>query len=462
MVFITLPKIYVPRRLNVAIMLFMGCFLGYVMRTNLSINIIAMVENTNPNITTPSPDYGPRYNWTQNDQALLLGAYFYGYMLTSIPGGILAENFGGTRVLGYSFLLTGVLTALTPAAAALNKWAVFVLRFSQGFIQGVLYPCCHNLISKWAPPDEKGKFVASLMGGTFGTVITWPASGLIIQALGWHWAFYVAAIVILCGMILWFIFVADNPAKHKTISAEEKQYIEKSLGVNVSNKNRIPPYWSIMKSTPFWGLILLHYGSMWGLFFLLTATPKFLSEVLGFNLSSAGFIASLPHLVRMLGAFVFGSLADWIRRRDWLTVTAMRKIFCIPSHILPGVFLIILAYFGKDPYVCVALMTVSLGFNGAASVTNLQNSQDLAPNYAGTLYGIINFLGTTPGFFSPMLVAAFTEENNAIEQWHWVFIIGGLIYIVPALIFWLIGSGSVQKWNEFEGKEGEKTTMDKI
>uniref|UniRef100_A0A1B0G4N9 Uncharacterized protein n=1 Tax=Glossina morsitans morsitans TaxID=37546 RepID=A0A1B0G4N9_GLOMM len=399
MVFITLPKIYVPRRLNVAIMLFMGCFLGYVMRTNLSINIIAMVENTNPNVTIPSPDYGPRYNWTQNDQALLLGAYFYGYMLTSIPGGILAENFGGTRVLGYSFLLTGVLTALTPAAAALNKWAVFTLRFSQGFIQGVLYPCCHNLISKWAPPDEKGKFVASLMGGTFGTVITWP---------------------------------------------------------------RIPPYWSIMTSTPFWGLILLHYGSMWGLFFLLTATPKFLSEVLGFNLSSAGFIASLPHLVRMLGAFAFGSLADWIRRRDWLTVTAMRKIFCIPSHILPGVFLIILAYFGKDPYVSVALMTISLGFNGAASVTNLQNSQDLAPNYAGTLYGIINFLGTTPGFFSPMLVAAFTEENNGIEQWHWVFIIGGLIYIIPALIFWLIGSGSVQKWNELEEKEVEKTTMDKI
>lgn len=238
----------------------MGCFLGYVMRTNLSINIIAMVENTNPNVTIPSPDvsdifiymkvflflsncisfsvqYGPRYNWTQNDQALLLGAYFYGYMLTSIPGGILAENFGGTRVLGYSFLLTGVLTALTPAAAALNKWAVFTLRFSQGFIQGVLYPCCHNLISKWAPPDEKGKFVASLMGGTFGTVITWPVSGLIIQALGWHWAFYVAAIVVLCGMILWFIFVADNPAKHKTISTEEKQYIEKSLGANVSNKN---------------------------------------------------------------------------------------------------------------------------------------------------------------------------------------------------------------------------------
>lgn len=31
----------------------------------------------------------------------------------------------------------------------------------------------HNLIAKWAPPNEKGKFVATLLGGTFGTVVTW-------------------------------------------------------------------------------------------------------------------------------------------------------------------------------------------------------------------------------------------------------------------------------------------------
>jgi MFS transporter, ACS family, solute carrier family 17 (sodium-dependent inorganic phosphate cotransporter), other len=59
-------------------------------------------------------------------------------------------------------------------------------------------------------------------------------------------------------------------------------------------------------------------------------------------------------------------------------------------------------------------MTLSLGFNGAATMTNLQNTQDLAPNYAGTLYGIINFVGTTSGFISPMIVAHFTE--NEVEN----------------------------------------------
>lgn len=66
---------------------------------------------------------------------------------------------------------------------------------------------------------------------------------------------------------------------------------------------------------------------------------------------------------------------------------------------------------GCDPYICVAVITLSLGFNGAATMTNLQNSQDLAPNYAGSLYGIINFVGTTSGFISPIIVAHFTAQE---------------------------------------------------
>ena len=58
-----------------------------------------------------------------------------------------------------------------------------------------------------------------------------------------------------------------------------------------------------------------------------------------------------------------------------------------------------------------AVITLSLGFNGAATLTNLQNSQDLAPNFAGTLYGTINFVGTTSGFISPLIVAHFTETK---------------------------------------------------
>ncbi|XP_030566420.1 sialin [Drosophila novamexicana] len=449
-----MPCFYVPKRVNVAIMLFMMCLINYMMRVNLSINIIAMVQDRDENGTlVEQPDYGHRYDWSQQDQALLLGGYFYGYMITSLPGGTLAEMLGGRNVAGYSCLLGALLTALTPVAAAWDKYAVFAVRFLIGLVSGVVYPCCHNLVSKWSPPDEKGKFVASLMGGTFGTVITWPLCGLIIESLGWVWAFYAVAIFVVIVVGLWFYLVSDTPAQHSTISIKEREYIENSLGGTLAKKAKWPPYKQLIFSMPFWALTLLHYGSMWGLFFLITATPKFLSEVLGFNLSSAGFLSSLPHIARLLAAFGFGSVADWIRRKGWWTITFTRKFFCIPSHILPGVMLIVLAFCGRDPYVCVAIMTISLGFNGAATSTNLANSQDLAPNFAGTMYGIINCLGTTPGIFSPLIVAAFTHEKNTIDEWFWVFVIGAAAYILPAIFFWIFGSGKIQKWNEVQTTE---------
>lgn len=67
--------------------------------------------------------------------------------------------------------------------------------------------------------------------------------------------------------------------------------------------------------------------------------------------------------------------------------------------------------FVESPYWSVALLTLSLGFNGASTMTSLQNAQDLAPNFAGNVYGLINFVGTTTGFITPLVVSHFTKEQ---------------------------------------------------
>lgn len=70
-----------------------------------------------------------------------------------------------------------------------------------------------------------------------------------------------------------------------------------------------------------------------------------------------------------------------------------------------------LAYIGNNPYLCVTIITLSLGLNGSSTLTNLQNTQDLAPNFAGSIYGIINVIGTTAGFITPLVVGHFTAKG---------------------------------------------------
>lgn len=54
-----------------------------------------------------------------------------------------------------------------------------------------------------------------------------------------------------------------------------------------------------------------------------------MAEVLGFNLSHSGGLASLPYLARMTFGFIFGSIGDMIRRKEWMTVTGIRKWFIV-------------------------------------------------------------------------------------------------------------------------------------
>lgn len=184
------------------------------------------------------------------------------------------------------------------------------------------------MVAKWAPPDEKGKFVSALLGGALGTVVTLPMAGYLMEAYGWNWSFYICALITILTAMAWFLLVADTPSKHPRITTIERTYIEESLGNTVSAKKAIPPYFKFLTSLPFLSLMLLHYGNLWGLFFLMTAAPKFMSEVLHFNLANTGILSSLPSLARLLAGFMFGAIGDRLRRNASMDLTLMRKVFC--------------------------------------------------------------------------------------------------------------------------------------
>lgn len=95
------------------------------------------------------------------------------------------------------------------------------------------------------------------------------------------------------------------------------------------------PLRDVLTSMPFWAFTILHYGNLWGLYFLLTAGPKFIAQVLGFNLSQAGFISGVPYITRMVMGFIFGAVSDVMRKKEVMSVTAMRKSFCLFCKYLP-------------------------------------------------------------------------------------------------------------------------------
>ena len=61
------------------------------MRVNLSVAIVYMVNGS---------DKGVHFHWDEAQQGIILGMFFYGYVLTQLPGGRLAELVGGKWLFG--------------------------------------------------------------------------------------------------------------------------------------------------------------------------------------------------------------------------------------------------------------------------------------------------------------------------------------------------------------------------
>ncbi|CAH1103007.1 unnamed protein product [Psylliodes chrysocephalus] len=474
----------IPLRAIIWIMCFTCTLFLYMLRINLSIIILAMVEPSQGNETfvpecrktdniyndsiiaeahnSGAEDYGTRYNWDSKLQGLLISSYFWGFTLSGMPGGALAEKFGPSKCVSVSFLVSGLLTLIAPWMASLHPIALMISRFFIGLFGGVVFPSLHCLVARWAPPDEKGKFIGALLGGSLGTVITWPLLGAIIEKFGWTWAFLGSGIIVIAWTLSWWFFVTDSPEQHRYISDDEKNYILDSLKDTISNVKKFPPYKQIALTVPFWALLVLHFGNLWGLFFLMTAGPNFMSSVLGFTLGHTGILAALPYLARLIFGILFGQLGDFILRKNFMTKTKIRKSFIFFSHILPGIFLIIQTLLGCNISWTIILITISLGMNGASTLTNLQNSQDLSPNFAGTLYGIINCVGSTTGFINPTIVGYITAKNNGLDEWHTIFYIGSSVYIASGIVFCIFGTGETQPWNEIEVKKLSSNGIENI
>jgi len=287
----------VPRfgaRHVLVLLAFVGFFNVYAMRVNLSVAIVAMVNNTaidqlnngsgsglglhglhgNHGLRPPSPlvtsrapfsvvvaginaslcmssigpaiisnktdqdggDSGGGYDdgpfvWDEGTQSLILGCFFYGYIVSQLPAGYYAQVHGGKILFGLGVLLTSVLTLLMPLAAKTDFNLLVIVRVLSGLTEGVTFPTMHAMLSQWAPPLERSRLATVAYSGCgVGTVVSMATAGVICQTLGWEAVFYITG---LCGVV-WFVFwtclIYDTPSQHPFITLAERDLIEVSLG----------------------------------------------------------------------------------------------------------------------------------------------------------------------------------------------------------------------------------------
>ena len=442
----------------------LGLFFSYGIRFNLSIAIVSMTtarnnvknytefdqcpDTQNTTTTTKTNTRSGEFDWNEATQGLILSSFFYGYVVTQIPGGYLADRFGGKQVFGLGIVVPGIIAIAIPFLCELGYEALLVSRIFQGIFQGVTWPAMAAMHSKWIPKSERA-FLISLppVGAIAGNVVWMPLTGLLCDYGpfgGWPSSFYLVGAMSIIWYICWHCIIHNSPSEHTRISKKEKSYIEDSLTLKV--KLVSTPWVSILTSPAVWALNIASFCDSWGFYTIFAVVPTYMGRILKFDMTQNGFLMALPNITSLIGRLATG-FSDKIDKMDVMSITNIRRIPCMVGSLLSAGFLVLIAYIGCERTLIVALIALAAGLLGVSGNILGINVLDIGHNYAGVLQGISNMCGNFAGIAAPYTAGWITNNNQTISSWRVVFCIGAGNLICSAFVFGIFGKGYSQKWN---------------
>ncbi|XP_033883100.3 vesicular glutamate transporter 3-like [Acipenser ruthenus] len=448
-----------PKRYIIAILSGLGFCISFGIRCNLGVAIVEMVNNNTIYINGTEVMQPAQFNWDPETVGLIHGSFFWGYIVTQIPGGFISNKLAANRVFGAAIFLTSMLNMFIPFAARVHYGCVLFVRILQGLVEGVTYPACHGMWSKWAPPLERSRLATiSFCGSYAGAVIAMPLAGVLVQYVGWSSVFYVYGVFGLMWYTCWLLFAYGSPAVHPTIDEEERTYIETSIGESANLLNAIEkfntPWRKFFTSMPVYAIIVANFCRSWTFYLLLISQPAYFEEVFGFAISKVGLLSAVPHLVMTIVVPFGGQLADFLRSRKILSTTTVRKIMNCGGFGMEATFLLVVGY-SHTRGVAISFLVLAVGFSGFAISGFNVNHLDIAPRYASILMGISNGVGTLSGMVCPLIVGAMTKHKTR-EEWQNVFLIAALVHYTGVIFYAIFASGEKQDWADPESTSEDK------
>uniref|UniRef100_UPI00358FB109 vesicular glutamate transporter 2 isoform X1 n=1 Tax=Myxine glutinosa TaxID=7769 RepID=UPI00358FB109 len=448
-----------PKRYVVAIMSGLGFCISFGIRCNLGVAVVDMVNNSTLRIGNKDVTEEPEFSWDSEVVGLIHGSFFWGYIVTQIPGGFIANRFAANRVFGLAIVSTSILNMFIPAAARLHYSCVICVRVLQGLVEGVTYPACHGIWSKWAPPLERSKLATMAFCGSYaGAVVAMPLAGILVQYVGWQCVFYVYGTFGILWFFFWLLLSFESPTKHPTITEEERTYIEKSIGesgrlISVTAKFKTP-WKKFFTSMPVYAIIVANFCRSWTFYLLLISQPAYFEEVFRFPLSKVGILSALPHLVMTIVVPIGGQIADFLRSKGLMTTTNVRKMMNCGGFGMEATLLLVVGY-SHGRGTAITFLVLAVGFSGFAISGFNVNHLDIAPRYASILMGISNGVGTLSGMVCPLIVGTLTKGKTR-EEWQNVFLIASLVHYSGIIFYGIFASGEKQPWADPEEVSDDK------
>ena len=215
---------------------------------------------------------------------------------------------------------------------------------------------------------------------------------------------------------------------------------------------------------------MANFANNWAFHLLMTELPLYLSQVFPDYMSSSsktGLWTAIPYGTMWVVSVIISSTSDLIIRNNILSTAVVRKGLTILAHLGTALCLLMIVILVSQTNLMMnftlVMFTVGVGFAGAGYSGWTVNSQDIAPNFAGTLFGLSNSIASIGGFVAPRIAGQLVNSDTTdVSKWRIVWLIAIVILVIETVFYTVFAAGNPQTWNfpnseeNQEGRRGDK------
>ena len=162
-------------------------------------------------------DVSGEFGINATQAGLYMSAFFAGYLVTQIPGGIMADRYQPKYILIACTVLGGVMTALMSKITSYEMG--LVIRVITGVSSGCVMAQCSKVVALTFAPQERASAMGVVLASPpFGITLAQSLGAPLNQAFGWRTTFLIVEFVAAGIVVLLALFV--KPAEKKATAGE--------------------------------------------------------------------------------------------------------------------------------------------------------------------------------------------------------------------------------------------------
>ncbi len=374
------------------------------------------------NIATAAPLIKADLKLSNTQLGIIFSAFALPYAVFQLIGGWVADRLGARITLTLCCAIVGVATVLTGAVSGFA--ALVAVRLVLGFGEGAAFPTATRALTRWTSERRWG-FAQGITHSfaRLGNAATPPLIGALLLWMSWRGSFLIVGVASLCWLCVWAWFFRNDPREHPAITSADLE----TLPAPLSGARPRMPWLRLARRILPVTIVDFTYG--WTLWLFLSWIPGFFFSNYHLNLQASALFSGGVLFAGFIGDIVGGIASDWLLRKTGSLLVARRSV--IVAGLLGALVFLVPVVLIHD--LTVATVCLSLASFSVELVVGpiWAVPMDIAPRYAGTASGMMNFGFGVAGLVSP---SSFGYLVDRTRSWVIPFIGSIALLLIGAVV----------------------------